>query len=86
LRCNGGGGTHTQSEGTEEKFRECLVGKRTDGKELPLRPRRKYGDNIKIDLNIPEREIVDWIHQADGKSQWWILVYKVWINHTDGKI
>lgn len=44
---------------------------------MPLRPRRKYGDNIKMDLNIPEREIIDWIHQADDKIQWLILVYIV---------
>lgn len=69
-------GGHTQSAGTEEKFRECLV-RKTEGKKLHLRPRRKYGDNIKMDLNIPERENVDWIHQADGKIQWLILVYIV---------
>jgi hypothetical protein len=53
-----------------------LVGK-PEGK-IPLgRPRRRWGDNIKMDL----REIgwggMDWIHMAQDRDQWRALVNTV---------
>jgi hypothetical protein len=37
----------------------------------PLRiPRRRWEDNIRVDLREIESEIVDWIHLAQDMDQW----------------
>jgi hypothetical protein len=38
------------------------------------RPRRRWEDNIKMDLKIIGREVVDWIHLAQVRNQWQLLV------------
>jgi hypothetical protein len=46
--------------------------------ERPLgRPRRRWEDNIRIDLRKKRRESVYWIHMAQDKNQWRVLVNTV---------
>jgi hypothetical protein len=53
-----------------------LVG-RPEGRRSLVRPRRRWEDNIKMDL----REIwfgdVDWIHWAQNRDGWWAVVNTV---------
>jgi hypothetical protein len=37
-------------------------------------------DNIKMDLREIEWKGVDWMHVAQGRNQWWVLVNTV-MNH-----
>jgi hypothetical protein len=49
----------------------------TKGKRSLRKPRRRWDDNIKMDL----REIgwggMDWIHVAEDGGQWWAVVNTV---------
>jgi hypothetical protein len=46
--------------------------------EEPLgRPRRRWNDNITIDLREIKWENVDWIHLAQDMDQWWAFVNTV---------
>jgi hypothetical protein len=50
-----------------------LVGK--PERKRPLgRPRRRWEDNIRMDLREVEWDGVDWMHQAQGRDQWRALV------------
>jgi len=49
------------------------VGK-PDGKRPLGRPRRRWEDNIKIDLREVECEYMDWIELAQDRDRWWSLV------------
>jgi hypothetical protein len=54
-----------------------LVGK-SEGRRPLGRPRRRWEDNIKMDL----REVgweggMDWIDVAHDRGRWWALVYTV---------
>jgi len=52
-----------------------LVGK---PERRPLgRPRRRWGDNIKIDLLEVGCVGIDWIELAQNRDRWRALVYKV---------
>jgi hypothetical protein len=53
-----------------------LVGK-PDGKRPLGRPRRRWVDNIKIDLKEIEWDIMDWIDLAQDRDQWRDLVNMV---------
>jgi hypothetical protein len=47
-------------------------------KGLPLgRPRRRWEDNIKMDLREIGFGDVDWIHWAQDRDRWWALVKMV---------
>ena len=48
-----------------------LVGKR-EGKRPLGRPRRRWEDNVKIDLQ--EVGAMDWIELALDRDRWWALV------------
>jgi hypothetical protein len=50
-----------------------LVGK-PEGKRPLGRSRRKWGDNIKMDLREIGWDCVDWIDMAQGRDQWRTLV------------
>jgi hypothetical protein len=50
-----------------------LVGK-AEGKRRLGRPRRKWVDNIKMDLRERGWERMDWIDLAQGRDQWRALV------------
>ena len=45
-----------------------------DGKRPLGRPRRRWEDNIKIDLREVECEYMDWIELAQDRDRWWSLV------------
>jgi hypothetical protein len=50
-----------------------LVGKPA-WKRLLGRPRLRWENNIKMDLKEIVLECVDWIHLAQDRDQWWVLV------------
>jgi hypothetical protein len=53
-----------------------LVG-RPEGRRPLGRPRRRWEDNIKMDLREIMFEDVDWIHWAQDRDRWWALVNTV---------
>jgi hypothetical protein len=53
-----------------------LVG-RPEGRRLLGRPRRRWEDNIKIDLGETGFEDVDWIHLAQDGDSWRALLNTV---------
>ena len=53
-----------------------LVGK-PEGKRLLRRPRRRWDDNIKMDLQELGCEAIDWIELAQDKDRWQVLVTAV---------
>jgi hypothetical protein len=47
-------------------------------REKPLgRRRRRWEDNIRIDVTETGWEVVDWMHLAEDKDQWRVHVYTV---------
>ena len=50
-----------------------LVGE-PDGKRPLGRPRRRWEDNIKIDLKEVGCRYTDWIELAEDRDRWWALV------------
>jgi hypothetical protein len=54
----------------------ALVGK-AEGRRLLERPRRRWEDNIKMDLQEVGRGGVDWIDLAQDRDRWRALVYTV---------
>jgi hypothetical protein len=52
------------------------VGK-PEGKRLLGRPRRRWMDNIKMDLREIEWDGVDWIDMAQDRGEWRALVNTV---------
>jgi hypothetical protein len=48
-----------------------------EGKRPLGRPRRRWVDNIKMDLIEIEGDVVDWIHMAQQRDQWKALVNMV---------
>jgi hypothetical protein len=53
-----------------------LVGK-PEGKRPLRRPRRKWDDNIEIDLQEVGCESMDWMKVAQERDRWWALVNAV---------
>jgi hypothetical protein len=53
-----------------------LVGK-PEGKRPLGRPRRRWVDNIKVDLREIGRDVLDWIELAQDRDQWRVLVNTV---------
>jgi hypothetical protein len=53
-----------------------LVG-RSEGKRPPGRPRRRWEDNIKMDLREIEIDGANWILLAQGRAQWRAFVNTV---------
>jgi hypothetical protein len=50
-----------------------LVGK-PEGKRQLGRPRRRWEYNIRMDLREIGWEAVGWVHLAQDREQWWVLV------------
>jgi len=48
--------------------------RKPEGKRPLGRPRRRWEDNIKMDLREIGWEDVDWIHLAQDRDQWRALV------------
>ena len=53
-----------------------LVGK-TKGKRSVERPRRRWKDNIKMDLQEVGREGMDWIELSQDRDRWRALVNSI---------
>jgi hypothetical protein len=57
-------------------IRRILVGN-PEGKRPLGRPRRRWADNIRMDLREREWDGVDWIDLAQNRDQWRALVRAV---------
>jgi hypothetical protein len=64
---------HVARMGAKRNTYRILVGKPERKKPLG-RPRRRWVDNIKIDLREIERDGMDWIDVAQVRDQWKVLV------------
>ena len=53
------------------------VGRETSRKKQIRRPRRRWEDNIKMDLQEMECGGMDWIELAEDRDSWGALVTKV---------
>jgi hypothetical protein len=51
--------------------------RKPEGRRLLARPRRRWEDNIKIDLREVECECVDWLELAQNRDRWRALVSSV---------
>jgi len=54
-----------------------ILARKPEGKSPLGRHRRRWEDNIKIDLRETEWEGVDWIDLAQDRDQWWAHVNTV---------
>jgi hypothetical protein len=64
---------HVERMGEKRNAYRILVGK-PQGKRPPGRPRRRWVDNIKIDLRGVRRYGIDWIDLAQYRDQWRAIV------------
>jgi hypothetical protein len=55
---------------------KILVGK-SEGKRPLGRTRCRWEDNIRMDVREIEWEVVEGIHLAQDRDQWWVLVNTV---------
>jgi len=62
--------------GEERGAYRVLVGK-PEGKRLLGRPRRRWVDNIRMDLQEVGCGYMDWIGLAHDRDRWWTLVSAV---------
>ena len=60
----------------ERCVQKVLVGK-PDGKRPVVRPRRRWEDNIKMDLQEVGRGCGDWVELAQDRDRWRALVSTV---------
>ena len=67
---------HVAGMGERRIVYRVLVGK-PEGKRPLWRPRRKWEDNIKMDLQEMGREGMDWIGLAQDRDKWRALVNAV---------
>jgi hypothetical protein len=58
---------------------KILVSK-PDGKRPLERPRCRWEDIIRHDLKETRCEVVDWIHLAQDKDQWWAAAVNTVMN------
>jgi hypothetical protein len=68
--------------GTRRSAYRVLVGK-PEGRRLLGRPRRRWQDNIKIDLLEVECGTIDWIDCAENTNRWKVLVntvLNIWVS------
>ena len=69
MRCAG----HVERMGEDRGVQRVLVGK--PERKRPLgRPRRRWDDNIKIDLQEVGGGRGDWMELAQDRDRWWALV------------
>jgi hypothetical protein len=57
----------------DENVYKVLVGK-SEGKRPLGRPRRRWEDDMRMELTEIGWEVVDWIHLAQNRFRWWALV------------
>jgi hypothetical protein len=55
---------------------KSFVGK-LEGKRPFGRPKRRWEDNVKMNLREIRFEGMDWIHLASDRDRWWALVKMV---------
>jgi hypothetical protein len=67
---------YVASVGEKRNASKVLVGRPERNRPLQ-RPRRRWEDNIKMDLREIGWSSVDWIDLAQGRDQWWALVNMV---------
>ena len=67
---------HVARMGKRRGVYRVLVGK-PEGKRPPGRPRLRWKDNIKMDLQEVECGCVDWIELAQDRDSWRALVNAV---------
>jgi hypothetical protein len=67
---------HVERVGERRDVYRVLVGK-PQGKRPLWRPRRRWEDNIKMDLQVVGFEGVDWIELAQDRDKWRALVNAV---------
>jgi predicted small integral membrane protein len=67
---------HVAGLGEMRNAYEILVGK-PDGRRPLDRLRHKREDNIETDLKEIDYEVMNWIHLAQDRDQWWALVNTV---------
>jgi hypothetical protein len=67
---------HVARKGEKKSAYRILVGK-PEGKRPLGRPRRRWMDNIRIDLREIEWKGMNWIDQAEDRNQWRTLVNNV---------
>jgi hypothetical protein len=72
---------HVARKGEKRNACRILVGK-SEGKRPLGRPRRRWVDNIKIDLRDIEWNDMDWIDLAEDRDKWRALVNTVMILHV----
>ena len=64
---------HVARMGKERRVHRVLVGK-PEGKTPLGRPRRKWGDNIKMDLQEVGGDCGDWMELAQDRNRWRALM------------
>jgi len=64
---------HVACMGERRGVYRVLVGK-SEGKILLGRPRHRWEDNIKMDLQEVGCGSMDWINLAQDTDRWWALV------------
>ena len=69
------GGGHVARRGERRGIYRVLVGK-PEGKRLIGRPRRRWEDNIKMDLQKVGRGGMDWIELTQDRDRWPLLVMR----------
>ena len=67
---------HVARIGERKGVCRVLVGK-PEGKRPLGKHRRRWEDNIKMDLQKVGREVMDWFELAQNKGSWWSLVSEV---------
>ena len=67
---------HVAGMGERRCAYRVLVGK-PEGKSPLARPRNRWEDNIKIDLQEVGCGVMDWIELPQDRDRWWALVNAV---------
>ena len=67
---------HVTRMGQERGMYRDLLGK-PEGRRPLGRPRRRWVDNIRMDLQEVRCRYMDWIGLAQGRDTWWTLVSAV---------
>jgi len=67
---------HVARRGERRGIYRVLVGK-PEGKGSLGRPRRRWKDNIKMDLQEVGCGGVEWIELPPNKDRWWAIVFAV---------
>jgi hypothetical protein len=67
---------HVSRMGEGRGAYRILLG-RPEGRRPLGRPRHRWEDNIKMDLQVVGWEVVDWIDMAQDRDRWWALVNEV---------